>query len=319
MRKNKASTSSRVSLSGRSTQSQQIIARSNYNVVKSYGISLPVLVTEALTFSDRNSEVSINYSASEWAWVSENNRTYPPNPLTPVSPFQAVCGRRLLVWQFREGRSGSPSKSEGARRRGIAAQCRELTLPHCDIGHKASLIAVFQNEGQLASCLAVSPTGDVRYWPSIAHDGSSIDQSIGWEGQEFHELVRVAPLGYILATTTCNLVLLQLQLSGGRHQIQHKNIKAPSGFFGGIGKRFASIIIGMQSQEKENVSARSLRFTFAMQFNRFPAIFSSALSRSAQRLQLETGSWSPSCPSNSSSAGRSRRPATRRSCSRTTT
>lgn len=105
----------------------------------------------------------------------------------------------------------------------------------------------------MASCLAVSPTGDVRYWPSIAHDGSSIDESIGWEGQEFHELVSVAPLGYILGTTTCNLVLLQIHLASGRHQIQHKNIKPPSGFFGGIGKRFASIIIGMQSQEKENV------------------------------------------------------------------
>lgn len=234
-----------------------VIAKSNYNVVKSYGISLPVLVTEALTFSERNSDVTISYSANELAWVSllSSPLNSLPYPLTSTLPsLQAVCGRRLLVWQFREGRSGSP-KAEGARRRGIAAQCRELTLPHCDIGHKASLITVFQNEGQqMASCVAVSPTGDVRYWPSIAHDGSSIDEGIGWEGQEFHELISVSPLGYVLATTTCNLVLLQIQLASGRHQIQHKTIKPPSGFFGGIGKRFASIIIGMQSQEKENVS-----------------------------------------------------------------
>lgn len=224
-----------IPVSGRSTTSQamQIIARSSYNVAKNYGSTLPVLVTEALTFSERNADVSVGCSASEFAW--------------------AVCGRRLLVWQFRESRSGSPQ-----RRRGLASQCRELTLPHCDIGHRASLVTVFQSEGQpMASCLAVSPTGDVRYWPSIAHDGSSVDESIGWEGQEFHELSPLTPthqLGYILGTTTCNMVLLQIQLAGGRHQIQHRNLKTPAGFFGGFGKRFASIIIGMQSQEKENVS-----------------------------------------------------------------
>lgn len=209
------------------------LARSSYNVAKNYGIALPVLVTEALTFNDRNADVSVGCSASEWAW--------------------AVCGRRLLVWQFRESRPGGSPQ----RRRGLSSQCRELTLPHCDIGHRASLVTVFHTEGQpMASCLAVSPTGDVRYWPSIAHDGSSIDESVGWEGQEFHELSPLTPpaLGYVLGTTTCHLVWVQVQLAGGRHQIQHRNLKTPAGFFGGIGKRFASIIIGMQSQEKENVS-----------------------------------------------------------------
>lgn len=165
------------------------------------------------------------------------------------------------MWQFRESRAGSP-RLEGARRRGVAAQCRELTLPHCDIGHKSTLITVFQNEGQqMASCLAVSATGDVRYWPSVAHDGLSIDETIGWEGQEFSELISIPSMGYLLGTTTCNLVLLQVQLVGGRHQIVHKNIKPPSGFFGGIGKKFASIIIGMHSStDKENVSAMKAIF-----------------------------------------------------------
>lgn len=141
------------------------------------------------------------------------------------------------------------------QRRTTTAQCRELTLPHCDIGHKASLITVFMPDGQqMASCLAVSPTGDVRYWPSIAHDGSSIDSTGILEGQEFDYLLNIPPVGYVLVTTTCSLVLLQLQLQNGRHTIQHKTIKPPSGFFGGIGKKFASIIIGMNnSQDKENV------------------------------------------------------------------
>ncbi|XP_059618907.1 nuclear pore complex protein Nup133 [Phlebotomus argentipes] len=232
----KSSVSSRYSVSGRSNQTLQIIAKSDYNVVKTYGLPLPVLVNEALTFSDRNVLVSMNSSAKNgWAWV--------------------VCGRRLLVWQYRESKFGSP-RSDGSRpvqRRGIAGQCRELTLPHCDIGHKASLITVFVNEGQqMASCLAVSPTGDIRYWPSVAHDGSSIDETISLEGQEFDELLSISPIGYVVATTTCDLVLLQLQVSGGRQTITNRAIKAPSGFLGGIGRKFASIIIGMHNQDREN-------------------------------------------------------------------
>lgn len=96
-------------------------------------------------------------------------------------------------------------------------------------------------------------TGDIRFWPSIAHDGSSIDESGILEGQEFDELLSIPPIGYVLVTTTCNLVLLQFQLSSGRHTIVHKAVRTPSGFLGSIGKKFASIIIGSNAQERENV------------------------------------------------------------------
>ncbi|XP_055389232.1 nuclear pore complex protein Nup133 [Condylostylus longicornis] len=230
----KGSTSGRYSLSGRSNQSLQIIARSEYNVVENFGLPLPVLLNEALTFSERNSSVSINCSENGWAW--------------------AVTGRRLLVWQYKDTLKTNVDVIRTPQRRTASAQCRELTLPHCDIGHKASLISVFiPEEQQMASCLAVSPTGDARYWPSIAHDGSSIDASGILEGQEFDYLENISPQGYVLATTTCNLVMLQLVLQNGRHVIHHRTIKPPSGFFGGIGKKFASIIIGMNSgQDKEN-------------------------------------------------------------------
>lgn len=95
--------------------------------------------------------------------------------------------------------------------------------------------------------------GDVRYWPSIAHDGSSIDETGILEGQEFDALLSISTLGYILATTTCNIVLLQLQLQSGRHSIVHKTVRTPGGFLGGIGKKFASIIIGSSGQDRENV------------------------------------------------------------------
>lgn len=225
---------SRYSISGRSVQSNQIIARSENNVAQSFGLPLPIAVNEALMFSDR--QAFVNCSSNGWAW--------------------AVCGRKLWVWQYKETKLISP-KFDGMRtpqRRPAVSQSRELTLPHCDIGHKASLITVFTTEGQqMASCLSISPTGDVRYWPSIAHDGLSIDETGILDGQEFDELLNIPSIGYVLVTTTCNLVLLQLQLANGRHNIVYKTVRPPSGFLGSIGKRFASIIIGSNSQDRENV------------------------------------------------------------------
>ncbi|XP_058813495.1 nuclear pore complex protein Nup133 [Topomyia yanbarensis] len=233
--------STRYSLSTRSNISTlQVVAKSEYNILECYGLPLPIQVNEILTFSERNAPVSINYSANGWAWL--------------------VHGRRLMIWQYRESQSKAmgmgtlSGDSFPTPRRALASQCRQLTLPHCDIGHKATLISVFISEGhQMASCLAVSPAGDVRYWPSIAHDGSSIDECNILEGQEFEELVGQSGGNYLLVTTTCSLVHLQIQLQGGRQTIVSRLVKPPSGFFGGISKRFASIIIGMHSsQEREN-------------------------------------------------------------------
>lgn len=100
-------------------------------------------------FSDGKTNVSINCSENGWSW--------------------AICGRKLFVWQYKDIKTTSP-RLENLRtpqRRPIISQCRELTLPHCDIGHKASLITVFTTDGQqMASCLSISPTG-------ITYDGKT--------------------------------------------------------------------------------------------------------------------------------------------------
>uniref|UniRef100_A0A182P085 Nucleoporin Nup133/Nup155-like N-terminal domain-containing protein n=1 Tax=Anopheles epiroticus TaxID=199890 RepID=A0A182P085_9DIPT len=233
--------SGRYSLSSRSNVSSlRVVAKSEYNILESYGFSLPVQVTEVLTFNERSINVSVNYGQNGWAWL--------------------VQGRRLFVWQYRENPGQKAGSGFGGGehfstpRRPYAGQCRQLTLPHCDIGHKATLVTVFVNEGhQMASCLAVSPAGDVRYWQSIAHDGSSIDECNILEGQEFEQLIGLGGQEFVLATTTCSLMRLNVHLQNGRYVIVPRLIKPPSGFFGGIGKRFASIIIGMHSnQEREN-------------------------------------------------------------------
>lgn len=234
----------------------QIVARSEYNLAESFGLPLPVQIQEALAFSD--SAISVNFSSNGWAWVSFNFKTITITIYYLNSKiFKVVSGRKLLVWQYKDSKSSStvsePYKASHTKPRNTTSQCRILTLPHCDIGHKARLITVFENNPMAVACLAVSTTGDVRYWPSIAHDGSSIDENGILEGQEFDQLLCLNDLGYVLCTTTCNLVLLQLQVQNGRQKIVHRTIRPPTGFFGGFGKKVASIIIGFQSsQETEN-------------------------------------------------------------------
>lgn len=99
----------------------------------------------------------------------------------------------------------------------------------------------------MASCISVSATGDVRYWSSIAHDGNSVDLSI-LTGQEFVQLLNLPKQqGYLAVTTTCNLVFLRVGLTNGRYTLHHKTIKPATSILGGFGKKFASILIGMNT------------------------------------------------------------------------
>lgn len=112
---------SAASVSGRTNQSVQTICRTPSHTVESFGSSLPVLVTEALTFVDRNTAVSVNVSADGWAWL--------------------VYGRKLLVWQCKT------TIHDPKQKRIFKTQCRELLLPQSDLAHKADCIAVWLPPG----------------------------------------------------------------------------------------------------------------------------------------------------------------------------
>ncbi|RZC40660.1 nuclear pore complex protein Nup133 [Asbolus verrucosus] len=219
--------SSRFSVSGKSTQSVQIILSTPYNYVERFGQPLPVLITEALTFADRNTVVSARISKQGYAWV--------------------VCGRRLLIWQYRQ----SPVQLDTPQKKsGLLNQCFELQLPQSDLAHRAELVSVFVNSGSnTPSCFAVSPEGVVRYWPAIVHEGVSVEQHVNLQGQECDSLTDVEGLGCILATTTCTVLLIQPQLSGGRHTLKFKTLKIPTGWLGGISKRMSSLIFGPIASE----------------------------------------------------------------------
>ncbi|GLH11927.1 Nuclear pore complex protein Nup133 [Gryllus bimaculatus] len=214
--------SSKYSVSGRSNQSVQVVCKTPYHVVENFGVSLPMLVTEALTFSDRSAAVSVCISTDGWAWF--------------------VCGRRLLVWQYKQ-------VIDVERHRPIMnSPCHELTLPPSDLAHKAELVCVFTAEGsQNPSCIAVSPEGTVRYWPSVQHEGVSVESSADLQGQECHSLTNLGPLGCVIATTTSTLLLVEPRVTpAGRHAVTCRPLRTPHGWLGlgGIGRRVSSLIFG---------------------------------------------------------------------------
>ncbi|XP_078046274.1 nuclear pore complex protein Nup133 [Augochlora pura] len=207
------------SVSGRSNQSVQIICNTPNYVLESFGSPLPVLVTEALTFVESNTAVSANISEDGWAWL--------------------VCGRRLLIWQCKT------TIHDPKHRKAFKSQCRELLLPQSDLAHKADCIAMWIPPGhQLPSCMAVSPEGIVRFWTSIAHEGSSIETSAELAGQEVNCLTYVPGHGCILVTTTCTVALLQPQFANGKNSISCQVLRSSQGWLGGIGRRMSSLIFG---------------------------------------------------------------------------
>ena len=195
----------------------QIATHSGYQF-ESFGLPYPVQLSEVLIFI-KSTAVSVNCSSNGWACI--------------------VFGRKLYIWQYREPKPSTAETILTPQRRTFAGQCWLLTLSYSDIGYKAILGAVFVAEGlHMASCLACLPTGEVRYWPSIANDGSSIDENGILYGQEFDQLINLTPCCYLLSTTTCRLVLLQLQVSGGRQSISHRVTKPPSGFLVCVNRGF---------------------------------------------------------------------------------
>ncbi|KAK5648850.1 hypothetical protein RI129_003742 [Pyrocoelia pectoralis] len=215
-------TPSKITSSGRSVQLNQIILKSSQNYAERFGQPLPVLVTEAIIFADRNVLLSARISKCGYAWI--------------------VCGRRLLIWQYR------PSTTQ--KKVLVNNQCFELQLPQSDLAHRAELVSVSTSSASVVpSCIAVSPEGVVRYWPSVIHDGVSVEQVVDLQGQECDSLTEVGDLGCILATTTCSVVWVQPSSGGSRASLTCHTLRTPTGWLGGLNRRISSFIFGPMSTD----------------------------------------------------------------------
>ncbi|XP_052097851.1 nuclear pore complex protein Nup133-like isoform X1 [Mytilus californianus] len=210
--KGKGTSSFLKSQGNRSLQTSQLLEETAGHKVETYGLPLPVLITEVLTTSDRNTEISVSINSSGWAWL--------------------VGGRKLFIWRYKQ--------VQHAR----SVFCKELTLPPSDLAHNSDRVCVIPNNSdhQSASCIAVSPEGIVRYWPNIANEGSSVEISAELRGEECQCVVCLPPFGCLLATTTSSLVLLNIATN--KNTLTCHLLKSSQGMFSGIGRRMSSFIFG---------------------------------------------------------------------------
>ncbi|XP_045777075.1 nuclear pore complex protein Nup133 [Maniola jurtina] len=191
-------------------QPGDIIYKTPLSTIETFGMPLPVMVTETLTFA--SGDVSVRMSPCGWCWV--------------------VAGRRVLAWP-----------REPAAAPGAPAAARELTLPQTDLAHKADLVVLFYEEGaQMPSCIGVSPEGVVRYWPCVGTEGAYTDVSCELAGQECDRLTE-AKDGLLLATTTCTLVRITTSKEG-RPTVVCQTLRPPSGWLGGIGRKVSLLFFG---------------------------------------------------------------------------
>ncbi|XP_074646097.1 nuclear pore complex protein Nup133-like isoform X2 [Tubulanus polymorphus] len=200
----------------RSLGASMIVEETTQHIVKNYGASTPVLILEAL--SDRYGHVTVKLdSSSEWAWL--------------------VSNRQLFVWRYKTTTSGK------------VIQCKELTLPASDLAHTAYLVTILPNptDTHITGCIAVSPEGIIRYWPSIGHEGSFVEISADLKGEECASLINMQPYGCVVATTTSTLI--QLDPVIGQSSITCRVLNTMQNTLVGIGRRMSSFIFGSNSQQ----------------------------------------------------------------------
>ncbi|CAK1553349.1 unnamed protein product [Leptosia nina] len=198
-------------------QTGDVIYKTTNSTLETYGMPLPVMVTEALTFG--SGDLSVHMSPCGWCWI--------------------VTGRRVLAWPREITGSSGPTSA------------RELTLPQTDLAHKADLVAVFyeNNEQTMPSCVGVSPEGVVRYWASVGQEGAYSEVSCELAGQECDRLVtrvycpEVTVGSLLLATTTCTLIRITTSKEG-RPSVSCQTLRPPSGWLGGIGRRVSLLFFG---------------------------------------------------------------------------
>ncbi|KAG0419339.1 hypothetical protein HPB47_004174, partial [Ixodes persulcatus] len=196
----------------------EILEETADHVVEIFGADLPVLVGEAIVKAEPGTDINARISSSGWAWL--------------------VCGRKLFVWQY----------EQDARNK----RCRMLMLPPSDLAHRADLACILLRDGLAPAALAVSPAGILRYWPNIAHEGSSTDALADLQGEECCSLTDLQPIGCVLATTTSSLMLVTPTAVEGQTTLVFKPLRAPQGILAGIGRRVSSFIFGaMPSQSSE--------------------------------------------------------------------
>ncbi|XP_046848153.1 LOW QUALITY PROTEIN: nuclear pore complex protein Nup133-like [Xenia sp. Carnegie-2017] len=200
----------------KSVISTRVINENSLHRVETYGLALPVQVNEIIgSSSGSQSPITVYIDPAGWAWL--------------------VHERRLLVWRYL------------STERSKVTFCKEFLLPPTELYHNAKLVCLVRASGmdsQQCGVLVVSPEGTVCYWPNMIHESSPIETCTGLVGQECHSLLEFQPHGYLMTTTTNEILLLYIQ----KKSILYQHFRQPGGVFSGFGRRMSSFIFGGTDQ-----------------------------------------------------------------------
>ncbi|CAG7724934.1 unnamed protein product [Allacma fusca] len=196
-----------------------IMSTNTHFTLEPFGAPLPSMVKALLNQAVDGQKISSRVDPNGWAWL--------------------VSGRRLYIWRHSFG-------SESKRSNIIA--CRELWLPTSELDHQAQLVCIVANSSSFScssapACIAVSPEGQITYWPNVSNDSGTITISADVPGQECESLSSLWPHACILTTTTSTVMLIKPCLAGGnKPSLSCVPLILNKGWFGGIGRRVSSML-----------------------------------------------------------------------------
>ncbi|XP_062404993.1 nuclear pore complex protein Nup133 [Sardina pilchardus] len=205
----------RSALPARSTptrvQSHGTIEAINFDV-QTFGSSLPVKVMEALTMAESDDQISVKIEETGWAWM--------------------VCGERLVIWKICQTAVAKLSV------------CKDLQLPPSEFAYSADLISISSSNQldsapiQSISVLAVSPEGTIRFWASLAHEGSYVEMTADLGGHLSNFVTAVKGNSYIVSSYKGQLLRVAMDVSG---KLQQRPLQQGQGVLSGIGRRVSSL------------------------------------------------------------------------------
>uniref|UniRef100_A0A8C4RUA9 Nuclear pore complex protein Nup133 n=1 Tax=Erpetoichthys calabaricus TaxID=27687 RepID=A0A8C4RUA9_ERPCA len=199
---------------GNLTRTQNSAVRETLHFdVHTFGSALPVKVLETLAVVDADHQITVHVDESGWAWL--------------------VSGEKLIIWRILQTTMAKSSV------------CKEMHLPPSQFACFADLVALSFQDGngenasiQSVSAMAVTQEGNVRYWPSLAHEGTYAETTVDFGGHFCNFLTAVKGSSFVVSSFKNQLIRLGPDSCG---RIQQHTLQQGQGMLSGIGRRMSTL------------------------------------------------------------------------------
>uniref|UniRef100_A0A914HDL4 Protein LTV1 homolog n=1 Tax=Globodera rostochiensis TaxID=31243 RepID=A0A914HDL4_GLORO len=194
--------------------------------VDPHEVEYPTLVREVLADAHRKTGISAT--------------------VTPFGKCALICGNSVYVWSYSSKDSGIPHATR-------------MNLPASGLKYSTQLICIFSKGLSHKHCtclLAVSPEGNVRYWPELGKPCR--DESCLLNNEVAHSIQLVDSQDHVhrflLTTTTGSFHMIDIFRSSAgqaeRMATRPLDLGVPGG---GIGKRMSLFLFGNSASEREQI------------------------------------------------------------------